>query len=426
MPPKKRKRTGGGGGGGGSLANEQNKTWLLSSLNAGYKGKRVMLHAKDIYTGRIPSGEEDYYFQYHIIKINDEATATLSFDNKYVKEGGTVISNYVGRTEDDRLVSYEYKSHFNRDHKLYNYYNNIANAESNEKKFAALKAEEEAKKSAIEDTSDLSRKLEGLDSAGASESKQAMYDLLLEEFEPVGELVNHEVQKGAGHGTSHMKQVWGHKHSPLRFTWHHKVKKAEFDKSVLWKQARIVVSKRFKGYERVDFILKAGKMEGAELNPDLEKNERTVDMPLRVAAVIGAVASKQPLSVFDNLFMRDYIHKLNPKHSIPYRLERNRIIEVLIDIAMAEVRQILTERRDELGEAFASANIDFWTDKHRKEGFGVIVIDVLAEKYEVTIGDSTMSLFMSRKTRARLGAEAIASKSVLCVFVYFATKSFLH
>ena len=112
-----------------------------------------MLHAKSIYRGRIPDGEEKYLFQYHILKINDEATATLSFDNKYVEEGGTTIGNYVGRTGDDRLESYDYKSHFKHDHKLYNHYNNnIANAELNEKNFAALKAEQEEKKSAIEDT----------------------------------------------------------------------------------------------------------------------------------------------------------------------------------------------------------------------------------------------------------------------------------
>ena len=77
---------------------------------------------------------------------------------------------------------------------------------------------------------------------------------------------------------------------------------------------------------------------------------------------------------------------------------------------MAEVRQIFAERRNELGDGFASGNIDFWTDPHRKESFGVFVIDVLAEAYEMMIGGKSTRLFMSRKTRARLSAGVIASK----------------
>ena len=69
-------------------------------------------------------------------------TATLTFDNKYVEEGGRVIRNYVGRTEDNRLASYDYKSHFKRDHKLYNYYNNIINAEIRSSDIGHVSADE--------------------------------------------------------------------------------------------------------------------------------------------------------------------------------------------------------------------------------------------------------------------------------------------
>jgi hypothetical protein len=37
----------------------------------------------------------------------------------------------------------------------------------------------------------------------------------------------------------------------------------------------------------------------------------------QMAAVKAAVASKTPLSVFDNPQMREYLDKLDPKHSSP-------------------------------------------------------------------------------------------------------------
>ncbi len=37
-------------------------------------------------------------------------------------------------------------------------------------------------------------------------------------------------------------------------------------------------------------------------------------MILQVAGVKAAVGGKLPLSVFDNVFVRDYLVQLNPKH----------------------------------------------------------------------------------------------------------------
>ena len=81
----------------------------------------------------------------------------------------------------------------------------------------------------------------------------------------------------------------------------------------------------------------------------------------------------------------------------------------MIDYSMLELKQILYERRDELGEAFASINIDFYTDSHRKECFGVIILDILAEMYAIKIGNKMTNLFMSRKTKARLSQDIFVS-----------------
>ncbi len=115
-----------------------------------------------------------------------------------------------------------------------------------------------------------------------------------------------------------------------------------------------------------------------------------------MAAVKAVVASKTPLSVFDNPQMREYLRKLDPKHSPPYRLERTRILKVMMDAAMNELVQMLTERREQLHEDFVLGTIDFWTDSHRREQYGSFVIDFSAEKYEFENGTA---LFMSKKTK---------------------------
>ncbi len=114
-----------------------------------------------------------------------------------------------------------------------------------------------------------------------------------------------------------------------------------------------------------------------------------------MAAVKAAVASKTPLSVFNNPQMREYLRKLDPKHSPPYCLERTRILEVMMDAAMNELVQMLTEQCEQLHEGFVSGTIDFWTNSHRREQYGSFAIDFSAEKYEFENGTV---LFMSKKT----------------------------
>ena len=40
-------------------------------------------------------------------------------------------------------------------------------------------------------------------------------------------------------------------------------------------------------------------------------------------------------------------------------------------------------RVDYLGPGFVSVNIDFWTDPHRKDGHDCIVVDEMAERYDI-------------------------------------------
>jgi hypothetical protein len=122
-------------------------------------------------------------------------------------------------------------------------------------------------------------------------------------------------------------------------------------------------------------------------------------MILHVTGVKAAVGGKLPLSVFGNVFVRDYLAQLNPKHRPPYRLECIRIIECMIDYVKLELGLIMPECRMELLSGFLSGTIDFWTDSHRKQQCGCFAVDMIAEKYEM---ENEQVLFMSRMTRSRL------------------------
>ena len=47
-----------------------NNAFLLSSLRKTHTGKRILLRAKDIYSGTVPAGEEAFLFQYSVSHVN--------------------------------------------------------------------------------------------------------------------------------------------------------------------------------------------------------------------------------------------------------------------------------------------------------------------------------------------------------------------
>ena len=82
----------------------------------------------------------------------------------------------------------------------------------------------------------------------------------------------------------------------------------------------------------------------------------------RVMAVIAAVGGKVLLSIFVNNYVKSYLHKLNSRYCSPHRLERNCIIEVIIDLVMLEFKNLIDECRDALGTSLVSVTTDFWTN----------------------------------------------------------------
>jgi hypothetical protein len=157
------------------------------------------------------------------------------------------------------------------------------------------------------------------------------------------------------------------------------------------------------------------KLDRKESAPGDTKHPHEEDMEKRVLGVMAAVATRVPLNVFINVYMRNYLGLLDPKHRPPHHLEINRIIEVMIDVAVAEFVKICNDRRSLLSHGFLSLSTDFVSDSVRRESFGSIIADLVAERYELVDG---RVLFMSKETAARIVEE------LLTVSLYY--PSFVH
>jgi hypothetical protein len=205
-----------------------------------------------------------------------------------------------------------------------------------------------------------------------------------------------------------------HKHSDYEFKWHCKFKnnemeteKDEFVTDRPWKVAWAIISKgKSVGCAQLKYLLSIdGKALSTTADADGTKYTQEEDMSNHVMAVMAGVSSNMPLNVFDTAMFKQYLPCLDSKHRSPYHLKRTRIIEVLMDGAMLELSRIITDHHKALDEGFVSASTDFWTDSHRKEQFGALVINMIAEKYFVDELD--MWLFMSRETAKRLETKGV-------------------
>ena len=139
-------------------------------------------------------------------------------------------------------------------------------------------------------------------------------------------------------------------------------------------------------------------------------------MLFSVFAVMGAVGGKVPLSLFNNHSFKTYLHHLNPKHRRPHRLERNRILEVMIDFAQLEFKKIVDERRNKLGCLFLFVTTYFWTESFHKVCFGALIADIITEKYKLK-NDTT--LFMSRMSLHHLFAMFVLSPLTSSCYISF-------
>lgn len=166
------------------------------------------------------------------------------------------------------------------------------------------------------------------------------------------------------------------------------------------------------GAARISYILKAAKKE-TNLDPATTKATREEDMVKRVLAVQAAVSSRFPLAVFSNVLFKKYVTTLDPKHRLPHHLETNRIIEVMIDGMFQEFQRIRGDCRRAVSHGDLCLTQDFVTDTNRRESFGVIVVDFVAEKYEMEDG---RFLHMSKQTASNAKHEML-TVSLSCMFI---------
>ncbi len=195
-------------------------------------------------------------------------------------------------------------------------------------------------------------------------------------------------------------------HPPSQYTCVRdgKIGKDEFKYDSLWKAADAIVKKRLSGHIRLKRIMELNNTKSstiAEMNGE-EIYNKEEDTVLGIKGVIALVSSKSPLSFFEDSHVKDWVRSLNPRHRLPYRIMRIRMLQVVQDLNVLEFARIVKDRREDLIEAYVCGQTDMWKDSHRKENFGALVFTVVAHRY--TLNDGRQH-FMSEETAERLKRE---------------------
>lgn len=99
-----------------------------------------------------------------------------------------------------------------------------------------------------------------------------------------------------------------------------------------------------------------------------------------VLAVMAAVENKMSLSIYDNVWLKKYLFKQTRKHRTRHHLECNSIVKVMMDRAMLEMKKMIKQHQEELGDSFLSGTTDFWTYSYCKQQFGAFVVDAYQQK----------------------------------------------
>ena len=175
----------------------------LKSANILHQGKRILLSAKSIYNnGRVPKEEEGYLFQYHVERVNKGlSTATIEYDGKFIREDGDTFENYPEENEVDTVMKDYRMALLDEDHELYNQCLARVNAKKNDAIAAEQEDEEDKKKSALEDVTDIEQKI--------MNEKMKPHEVLELEFEPSGERTVRLIQRGTNVGKEIINQTWG-------------------------------------------------------------------------------------------------------------------------------------------------------------------------------------------------------------------------
>jgi hypothetical protein len=146
-----------------TLFNSSTNEQIMNSMNSRFIGKRILLKALDIYGGRgkVPPGEEDFLFQYHLASINNDCkSALLHYDEKCIKNGGDQFTSYPDTTGNESTILNYRLELFSVDHELFNTHQGRVNRIINDEKDLMRKMEQDTTHhKATDDVSDLEAKI---------------------------------------------------------------------------------------------------------------------------------------------------------------------------------------------------------------------------------------------------------------------------
>jgi hypothetical protein len=125
-------------------------------------------------------------FQYHIGAVNsNNKTATIKYNDKCIKDGNHMFQLYPDQ-QDSTIPNYNLST-FAGDHKHFLKHLGRGQKIINNAKEAREKEEKAAASQTLSDISDLEAKVE---------QEILFYDIIVDEFEPAGEMQDHVVLKG--------------------------------------------------------------------------------------------------------------------------------------------------------------------------------------------------------------------------------------
>ncbi len=144
-------------GSGGSKKKKQHQSTLFSDgdevlrgLNKAHKGKRLLISAKVLYSGRVPFGQEDYMFQYSVLSVNkDHKTLVIQYDERCIFNASDAFQDFALHDENEEPINNYQIKHLKEHHELYNIHLGHVNKKLNDKKEEDWKAEEAKKTSGV-------------------------------------------------------------------------------------------------------------------------------------------------------------------------------------------------------------------------------------------------------------------------------------
>ena len=151
---------------------------------------------------------------------------------------------------------------------------------------------------------------------------------------------------------------------------------------------KLVKEKRHpKAYKRAMRIVqlnskkKAAQIAGSEV-PVIARKDLVLQW---VRAVLFSIDSNCATSCLQGSFALRFFQCLNKMHTPPYRVAFMRIVRLIQQAVFREYKRIICDNALSYGSKFVSTNSDFYTNSERRQSFGCIVSNMLAQRYVLKV-----------------------------------------